>query len=142
VWFKLLEKQFSEMKLMDNIAKEVSNLVSRSIGWVALDLALYHGHSLLSKRKKRETGETVDTMETVDIIELTETVDKIQTVDTVETIKKDDTVEHLISKENGNSIFWKKNLCLKEVVSAILCHSLYSIWFYLKHLSNPVTKNP
>ncbi len=100
------------MKLMDNIAKEVSNLVSRSIGWVALDLALYHGHSLLSKRKKRETGETVNTMETVGIIETTETVDKIQTADTADTVETDETyntVEHLISNEDGNSIIWKTN---------------------------------
>jgi len=85
------------MKLMDNIAKEVSNLVSRSIGWVALDLALYHGHSLLSKRKKRETGETVDKIQTAD------------TADTVETDETYNTVEHLISNEDGNSIIWKTN---------------------------------
>ncbi len=91
---------------MDNIAKEVSNLVSRSIGWVALDLALYHGQSLLSKRKKRET---VGTVETVDKIQTADTVDTVDTIEAVETIKKDETVEHLISKEDGNSIIWKIN---------------------------------
>ena len=40
---------------MENIAKEVSNFVSRTIGWITLDFALYQGHSLLSRRKKRET---------------------------------------------------------------------------------------
>ena len=47
--------QFAKDKVVAQMAREVTLAIYKIIGWVALDLMIYQGNSLFSRRKKRET---------------------------------------------------------------------------------------
>jgi hypothetical protein len=56
VWRAAFENQLSEQRMFENVASEFAKLFTRTVGWLAMDVALYQGNSIASKRKKREDG--------------------------------------------------------------------------------------
>lgn len=54
VWRNAFESQLTEQKMFDNVAFEVAKFFTRIIGWLSMDVSLYQGNSIASKRKKRE----------------------------------------------------------------------------------------
>ena len=55
VWRNAFESQLTEQKMFDNVAFEVAKFFTRIVGWLSMDVALYDGNSIASKRKKRQT---------------------------------------------------------------------------------------
>ena len=55
-------KQFSREKVSAQMAREVTLAVFKIIGWVALEVVIDQGNSVLSKRKKRDYFETPGTI--------------------------------------------------------------------------------
>ena len=53
-WRKTFVSQFDELELFKGVATEFANLIVRLVGWIAMELILYQGNQLGSKRKKRE----------------------------------------------------------------------------------------
>ena len=57
-WKKIFREQFSREKIFENMASEVTKYLSRTLGWLSLELVLYRGQNLLNrKRKKRDETE-------------------------------------------------------------------------------------
>ena len=54
VWRKAFESQLTEQKMFDNVAFEVAKFFTRIAGWLSMDVALYTGANIASKRKKRD----------------------------------------------------------------------------------------
>ena len=48
IWRDALEKNFSEQTLINNVVKEWANVISRNIGWMALEYILYGGENVLT----------------------------------------------------------------------------------------------
>jgi hypothetical protein len=53
-WRKTFVDQFAELQLLKSVATEFALLIIRFVGWISVELILYQGNQLSSKRKKRE----------------------------------------------------------------------------------------
>ena len=49
IWFDAVKANIGEQKLLQNVVKEFLNFVSRDIGWLSLELLIYHGQNLFTK---------------------------------------------------------------------------------------------
>ncbi len=52
-WRKTFVSQFGELQLLKGVATEFAFLIIRLVGWIGVELILYQGNQLGSKRKKR-----------------------------------------------------------------------------------------
>jgi hypothetical protein len=41
VWRAAFENQLSEQRIFENVASELAKLFTRTVGWLAMDVALY-----------------------------------------------------------------------------------------------------
>ena len=46
-WRRAWNRNLREQAIMNNIIKEIMNMIIRNIGWIALDIYLYGGKNLL-----------------------------------------------------------------------------------------------